>query len=59
MVEWNVNGSSEPPPELLMYERMERMAPWFQAGAVILLIGGGLLIFWLVRRSRRRSASRA
>jgi hypothetical protein len=59
VVEWNVNGSKEPPPELVAYERMERLAPWVQAGTIVLVIGGGLLIFWLVRRSRRRAAARS
>ncbi|HMJ93571.1 MAG TPA: hypothetical protein VK472_05695 [Allosphingosinicella sp.] len=59
VVEWNVNGSKVPPPELEMYEKMERIGPWLQAGAIILLIGGGLLIFWLVRRSRRRAVARS
>lgn len=58
VVEWNVNGFSEPPPELRMYETMERLAPWLQAGALIALIGGIGLVWWLVRRSRRRSAAR-
>ena len=54
IVEWNVSGSGEPPPELVTYERMERIAPWAQGGLVVALIAFGLLIFWLVRRSRRR-----
>lgn len=58
VVEWNVDGFSEPPPELRMYESMERLAPWIQAGALILLVGGIALVWWLVRRSRRRSAAR-
>lgn len=57
VVEWNVNGFSEPPPELKMYESMERLAPWLQAGALILLVGGIALVWWLVRRSRRRAAA--
>jgi hypothetical protein len=58
VVEWNVNGFKEPPPELQMYETMERLAPWLQAGALILLIGGIGLVWWLVRRSGRRPAAR-
>lgn len=58
VVEWNVNGFSEPPPELRMYESMERLAPWLQAGALIGLLGGVGLVWWLVRRSRRRAAAR-
>lgn len=58
VVEWNVNGFKEPPPELQMYESMERLAPWLQAGALIFLVGGIGLIWWLVRRSRRRAAAR-
>ncbi|HEY5723803.1 MAG TPA: hypothetical protein VIT45_15945 [Allosphingosinicella sp.] len=59
VIGWNVNGFTEPPPELRTYEQMERLAPWFQAGVLIVLVGAGLLIFWLVRRSRRRSAARS
>ena len=57
VVEWSVNGFGEPPPELKMYESMERLAPWLQAGALIVLIGGIGLVWWLVRRSRRRAAA--
>ena len=57
IVEWNVSGSGEPPPELVTYERMERIAPWAQGGLAVLLVAFGLLIFWLVRRSRRRAAA--
>jgi hypothetical protein len=56
VVEWNVNGLDRPPPELQMYEEMGRLAPWFQAGALIILLGGIGLVWWLVRRSRRRAA---
>jgi hypothetical protein len=58
VVEWNVNGFGEPPPELRMYESMERFVPWLQAGALILLVGGIGLVWWLVRRSRRRAEAR-
>jgi hypothetical protein len=58
VVEWNVNGFKEPPPELQMYETMERLAPWLRAGALLNLIGGIGLVWWLVRRSRRRTATR-
>jgi hypothetical protein len=58
VVEWAVNGFNEPPPELRMYESMERLAPWLQAGALAGLIGGAVLVWWLVRRSRRRAAAR-
>ena len=57
VVEWSVNGFAEPPPELKMYESMERLAPWLQAGALILLVGGIGLVWWLVRRSRRRASA--
>ena len=57
VVQWQINGFKEPPPELVTYENMERFAPWAQAIGIVLLIGGGLLIFWLVRRSRRRAAA--
>ncbi|HEX8622983.1 MAG TPA: hypothetical protein VF718_13535 [Allosphingosinicella sp.] len=57
VVEWNVDGFDEPPPELEMYESMERLAPWLQAGALIGLIGGIALVWWLVRRSRRRAGA--
>lgn len=57
VVEWSVNGFGEPPPELRMYESMERLAPWLQAAALILLVGGIALVWWLVRRSRRRAAT--
>ena len=57
VVEWNVAGFGEPPPELKMYESMERLAPWLQAGALLVLIGGIGLVWWLVRRSRRRAAA--
>ena len=56
VAEWNVEGFDRPPPELEMYESMERLAPWLQAGALIGLIGGIALVWWLVRRSRRRTA---
>lgn len=59
VMEWNVDGFAEPPPELRMYESMERLAPWFQAGALIGLVGGIALVWWLVRRSRRRASSRS
>jgi hypothetical protein len=58
VVEWTINGFKEPPPELQMYETMERLAPWIQAGALIGLVGGIALVWWLVRRSRRRAAVR-
>lgn len=58
VMEWNVEGFKEPPPELQMYESMERLAPWLQAGALIGLVGGIGLVWWLVRRSRRRAAAR-
>lgn len=58
VVEWNVEGFKEPPPELRMYESMERLVPWLQAGALIGLVGGIGLVWWLVRRSRRRAAAR-
>ncbi len=54
VVEWNVNGFKEPPPELAMMEAWESVLPWFWAGLAIGLIGISGLIFWLVRRSRRR-----
>lgn len=59
VVEWSVNGFSEPPPELRMYETMERLAPWIQAGLLIGLVGGIALVWWLVRRSRRRASARS
>ena len=59
VVEWNVNGTDQPPPDLLFYESMERILPWVQAGAVILLLAFIGLIWWLVRRSRRRAAGTA
>jgi hypothetical protein len=56
VVEWNVNGFKAPPPELEMYESMERAAPWVQAGAVLFLLALVGLVWWLVRRSRKRAA---
>lgn len=58
VVDWNVNGYKQPPPELVMYERMEAAVPWIQAGALLLLLALAGLIWWLVRRSRRRAAAR-
>lgn len=55
VVEWKVDGFKEPPPELRMYESMERLAPWLQAGALLFLVAGIGLVWWLVRRSRRRA----
>lgn len=58
VVEWNVNGSREPPPELVVIETWEKALPWVWAGLAIALLGISGLIFWLVRRSRRRAAAR-
>lgn len=57
VVEWNVEGFNQPPPELQAYETMERLVPWMQAGALFVLIAGIALVWWLVRRSRRRAAA--
>lgn len=57
IVQWNVNGSSQPPPELLQYQQMERLAPWLQGGGIVALIALIALIWWLVRRSRKRAAA--
>ena len=57
VVEWNVNGLGEPPPELVMIDAWESALPWIWAGLAIAVIGMGSLIFWLVRRSRRRHAA--
>jgi len=54
VVGWNVDGFKEPPPDLKMYETMERIAPWLQAAGVIIFISIAAFIWWLVRRSRRR-----
>ena len=54
VVEWSVNGSREPPDELVMMETWERALPWVWAGLAIGLVGTGSLIFWLVRRSLRK-----
>ena len=59
IVEWNVEGYAEPPPELKLYETMEAAAPWIQGVALILLIAAVALVWWLVRRSRRSAAERA
>jgi hypothetical protein len=56
VVAWRVDGYSKPPPELAAFDMMNRIAPWLQAGAALLLIGVIAFILWLVRRSRRRSA---
>ncbi len=56
IVEWNVEGLGEPPPELKLYETMEAAAPWIQGVALLLLISAIALVWWLVRRSRRRAA---
>ena len=56
VVEWNVDGFNEPPPELRLYESWERIVPWVQAGLAFVLLGFAALIWWLVRRSRRRAA---
>jgi hypothetical protein len=53
VVEWNVNGFEEPPPELAMTEAWDSALPWIWAGLAIALVAMGGLIFWLVRRSRR------
>lgn len=58
VVEWKVDGLNEPPPELQMYESMERLLPWLQGGALFVLLGGIGLVWWLVRRSRRRQSGR-
>ena len=55
IVEWNVEGFDEPPPELKLYETMEEAAPWIQGVALLLLLGAIALVWWLVRRSRRRA----
>ena len=57
VVEWNVNGSGQKPPELVTYENMEKIAPVAQAIAAIIVLAFLLLVFWLVRRSRRRAAA--
>lgn len=57
VVQWNVDGFNEPPPELRMYESWERIVPWVQAALAIVLIGFIALIWWLVRRSRRRGTA--
>lgn len=57
VVEWNVNGSREPPPELVMIETWEKALPWVWAGLAVVLVGGIGLVWWLVRRSRRRAAA--
>jgi hypothetical protein len=57
VVEWNVNGSREPPPELVMIEAWESALPWIWAGLAIVLAGGIALVWWLVRRSRRPAAA--
>ena len=58
IVEWNVEGFDEPPPELKLYETMEQAAPWIQGVALLLLLGAVALVWWLVRRSRRSAAER-
>ena len=58
VVEWNVNGFREPPPELAVIEAWESALPWLRAGLAIVLVGGIGLVWWLVRRSRRRDSAR-
>jgi hypothetical protein len=58
VVAWNVNGFDRPPPELQVYEAMDRFAPWLQGGMLVGLIGGIALVWWLVRRSRRSARLR-
>ena len=58
IVEWNVEGLGEPPPELKLYETMEEAAPWIQGVALLLFLGAVALVWWLVRRSRRSAAER-
>jgi hypothetical protein len=57
IVGWNVEGFSEPPPELKIYESMEAAIPWLRAGAVMALLLVTALVAWLVHRSRRRRAA--
>lgn len=59
VVEWNVDGFKEPPPELAMIEAWESALPWVWAGLAIVLIGGIALVWWLVSRSRRRDSARS
>ncbi len=58
IVAWNVEAFAEAPPDLQMFETMDRILPWIQAGALILLLGVIGLVWWLVLRSRRHKAER-
>jgi hypothetical protein len=58
VMEWNVDGSKAPPPELVMMEAWTSALPFVWAGVAIVLVGGIGLVWWLVRRSRRRDSAR-
>lgn len=55
IVAWNVEGMDRPPPELEMFDAVERALPWVQAVLLILVVAMIGLVWWLVRRSRRRA----
>ncbi|MGZ8287539.1 MAG: hypothetical protein ACXWUQ_18195 [Allosphingosinicella sp.] len=57
VVQWSVVPHNSPPPELTTLDTMESVLPWFWGGLIFALLLVGGLIFWLVRRSRRRSAA--
>lgn len=54
VVGWHVEPFAEPPPDLQMFETMNRILPWIQAVGLVLLLGVIGLVGWLIRRSRRR-----
>lgn len=59
VVEWSVNGSSEPPEDLEVMETVGTVFMWTGIILLVLLAGLVWLIVWLVRRSRRKDEDRA